>query len=458
MLEEDRNGATLLRCRWLLRGAYDAAEDGAVILQRGRVVEVATGGAAARLVRAATVPVVDVPGLLAPGLVDAHAHVELSALHGRVPSKGGFVPWIAALIRERDATPRADLIAAAQRGAAALARSGVTTVGDIDSLGWIEGALVDSPLRWVFLREVLDGGRSARAARVLAALDAFLAEAQRVAESRTSVGGSPGGLRLRGLSPHAPHTVSATLMRALGARRAGNAVQVHWAETTEEVQFLASGGGPFERLLGSASHFQRLLGPRRPTTGLARLASAGLLEGVSLVHGNHPGPAEPTQIAAAGASVVHCPGTHRFFGREPFPWRVYQEAGVTLALGTDSLASNDELDMLRELTLARSAMPEVDPREFVAAATRGGALALGLGGRPRRPLEAPALGRIDPGAVADLVEFEAHPRDGGTLPGAPHRDPARCALHFADLLTSGALRARRSWVEGASAYDASPAP
>ena len=71
----------------------------------------------------------------------------------------------------------------------------------------------------------------------------------------------------------------------------------------------------------------------------------------TLVHGNHPARGEPARIAASGAVLVHCPGTHAYFDREPFPWSRYRRAGVSLALGTDSLASNDELDMFREMDM-----------------------------------------------------------------------------------------------------------
>ena len=70
----------------------------------------------------------------------------------------------------------------------------------------------------------------------------------------------------------------------------------------------------------------------------------------------------------AGATVVHCPGAHLYFGRPPFPWRRWCRAGVPIALGTDSLARNREVDMLREMALLRESLG-VGPKEAWQAAT-----------------------------------------------------------------------------------------
>jgi len=399
---------TTWRCRWLLQHAGAVHADGAVVADARGVLAVASGGQASRLVHAARGPVIDVDGALAPGLVVAHGHLELAHLAGRVPGARGFVPWIGALLSERARASRSELVTAARRAAETLVARGVTTLADIDSLGVVEEALVASPLRVVLYREVLDGARPERAQAALAALDAAL--------MGTPVGY---GERLRGLSPHAPHTVSRALLRGLGARRRALPVQVHWSETPDEVEWLAAGTGPFAPLLG----------PSPRITGLQALAAAGLLDGASLVHGNHPLVGEPELVARAGASIVHCPGTHRFFGRDPFPWAQYRRAGVNLALGTDSLASNDRLDPLGELAVARQALPEVEPAELYDAATRGAARALGLGGR---------VGEITVGASADLVAYALL---DGAAPGG--QQPAAALF---DAFTAGGVDVESVWI------------
>jgi len=114
------------------------------------------------------------------------------------------------------------------------------------------------------------------------------------------------------------------------------------------------------------------------------------------VHGNEARADERRRVARAGASLVHCPGTHAFFDRPRFAFGAWRSAGVPLALGTDSLASNRALDMRVEIAELVRAQPGLHPREAWLLATRGGARALGLSGR---------AGELIPGAFADFAVF-----------------------------------------------------
>jgi cytosine/adenosine deaminase-related metal-dependent hydrolase len=95
--------------------------------------------------------------------------------------------------------------------------------------------------------------------------------------------------------------------------------------------------------------------------------------------------------------VVHCPRSRAFFGHPAFPYGALMEAGVNLCLGTDSLASNETLNMFDEMSEFQKAHPDVPARDILAMATRNGAAALGLGGE---------LGVIRPGALADFIAIQ----------------------------------------------------
>jgi cytosine/adenosine deaminase-related metal-dependent hydrolase len=224
-----------------------------------------------------------------------------------------------------------------------------------------------------------------------------------------------------GLSPHAPYTTSAELLARAGAlaRERRLAISVHWAETASEREWLLDGAGELAPIL-----------PRSPgQSGLDLLALAGVLgRRTSLVHGNHPGRGEPARLARAGVTLVHCPGTHDFFARAPFPLERYRRAGVRVALGTDSLASNRQLDMRAELELFRRAFPRVPPGEVFAMATLHGARALGL---------PPPAGSLVPGAPADFVAHEL---------------AARTREEALEALTSGAGVVTGVWIAGRRAF------
>jgi cytosine/adenosine deaminase-related metal-dependent hydrolase len=311
---------------------------------------------------------------LAPGLVNAHVHLELSFLAGRLSSGVAFRAWLDELLASRNTVSEEARVAAARDAADRLLQTGTTLVGDIAAGTTTEVALERHALLRVHYREVLDGGVQRRAARAL---------------ETVSVPLLPRDNRLEGLAPHAPYSTSTVLLKGAGAiaRRRALPLAIHWAETDEENRWMEGGRGPLKGLVKDPPH----------CSSLDHLDRAGLLgPRLALIHGNHPGPADRERVAAAGASLVHCPGSHRWFGRELFDIEAWTRAGVNLALGTDSLASNTDLDMTREMALLREDHPELSPERVWEMATTGGARALGLG------LEA---GTLVPGARADLCAW-----------------------------------------------------
>lgn len=369
----------IARRAWLPEGRW--LEPAALWWSDGRIQAVGAPAELRDRARAARNPSVIecADHVVLPGLVNAHAHLELSGLRTARAADGGFLEWVKRVIAARARVLDADLAAAARRGARRALCTGTTTVGDLDGSGVAERALepaADLP-RIVVHRELLDGGsQGPRTAAALARLN-----------SPAASGG--------GLAVHAAHTVSKPLLVAIA--RAASArdcpVQVHWSETPEEVDWLERGIGPFASLLAQS--------PLR--TALDLLAEVGLLgPRLALVHGNVVREGERARVAAAGARLVHCPGSHAFFDRGAFDLRAWMAAGVDVALGSDSLASNEDLDMRRELRLFCAAHPWLDAPRAWDAATRHSARALGLAGQ---------VGELRAGASADLLIAPAAPED-----------------------------------------------
>jgi cytosine/adenosine deaminase-related metal-dependent hydrolase len=401
----------VLTARAILFRPDDLVDGGGLLVRRGVIVRVLrTRAAVGRAAAAASTELVDAGDVvLTPGLVDAHSHLELSGLRGRLPRTGSFTGWIQALLRERAALDPERIAADIRAGADRLLATGTTACGDIDSGSDVARALTRHPVRMRSYREVLDANDPTRTASALRAFDAWAPRRARTA---------------RGVSPHAPYTVSDALFRALAlrARRKKLAVAIHWAETEEESRWLEHGDGPMSALLAQS--------PR--TRGLDAIDACGLLGArTALVHGNHPGVDDRRRIAASGAVLVHCPGTHAFFARESFDLRAWFDAGVEVALGTDSLASNADLDMRREMQLLRAAHPWLAPARAWDMATRSAARALGFVGR---------AGELVPGAWADVCAHETPEHGRGS-------DAARAAS-LLEALTSGAAKLRAVWIGG----------
>lgn len=370
---------------FLPRGEW--LEPGAILVRGGRIEEVGEPGRLRE--RAPAAERIELAGCaLLPGLVNAHAHLELSDLGPRLPKGLDFGAWVRALVAERAKATDVELEGAALGGARMCLESGATSVGDLDATGSAERAFQkrsrDQGPRIVQFRELLDARKPERLAHELARLAA-------------SSHGSE--FFLPALAPHAPHTVSPQLLAAIGrrAKESSIALTTHWSETADENDWLESGRGPFNALLGES--------PRR--RGLELLEDAGLLgPGLALVHGNQARPEEIARIARSGATLVHCPGSHAYFDRPAFDLSAWRAAGVPVALGTDSLASNGSLDMRREMSRFARSQPWLAPRELIDAATRHGARALGLAGR---------VGELSVGAFADLLAIAAPESDSGDL-------------------------------------------
>lgn len=336
-----------------------------------------------------------------PGLVDAHVHLQIDALDPEQSSAlpaGEFVPWARAVMAARGDQNAADWLRAAQQGAWDRLTEGATAVGEIDSTGLGPAALRPIGIGGRCYQELTGFHLDARAAAILAR-----------DRARAS------GLRLAaGLSPHAPYSVSPELFRS-AARRA-RWLAVHCAETPAEQEFLRAGTGPFAELLADLGRLPS--GHRAPGVGAVRwLERLGLLRpSVQLVHCQDLEAGDVERIAAARAPVVVCPGTIAWFGRPVPPVEAWLAAGITVALGTDSRASNRDWSMRAALRDAARLWPGLAPETLLTMATAAGGRALGT-----------AAGRLRVGAAADFLVLplagpgaEASPR--GSIAAFVHGD------------------------------------
>jgi cytosine/adenosine deaminase-related metal-dependent hydrolase len=206
------------------------------------------------------------------------------------------------------------------------------------------------------------------------------------------------GPKLRpGISPHAPYTVSPELVRSVAALSKAERfpVAMHLAESRDELELLASHRGKFVELLTSIGAWH----PAAIPQGIQPRDYLGLLAGAHqslVIHGNYLTPSDWQFLAErrAAMSVVYCPRTHAYFGHEPYSLAGMLAAGVRVAVGTDSLASNPDLSLIAELRQIARQHPDVPPEQILYLGTLAGAEALGLAER---------LGSITTGKKARLA-------------------------------------------------------
>jgi cytosine/adenosine deaminase-related metal-dependent hydrolase len=303
------------------------------------------------------------PGVLLPGLVNAHCHLELSHLHGQLDRTRGFVAWVEDLVTRRAAADRSEVRAAAAAAIRLVAESGTAAVGDVSNALDHLDLLAASGLSAVVFQELL-GWDPARAGTILAE-----------AEQRRAAAPTQGDVRVE-LAAHAPHSVSPTLFQEL-TRRGGPAA-LHLAESPAEAHFLQAGDGEWQAFLERRGLRHVAFPP--PGDSPVRYADSlrALHPRLVAAHCVQVDAVDAEVLARRGVHVALCPRSNRNLGVGIAPVSRLLEADVRLCLGTDSLASVDGLELIDDVALLHREHPRLAPAAIVAMATRGGAAALGF--------------------------------------------------------------------------------
>ena len=352
----------VLRCRWLLPIDRPPIEHGWIEIERDRIVGLGRG-------RPPSVGQDLGDVVLLPGLVNAHTHLELSWLSGKVPPADTMPDWVRGLLRERSsrADPHDEVIVEAAGRAMSEARAtGTVLVGDVSNTLITMPLLERAGLEGVVFHELL--GFNARDG------------AKRVGDAWARVDAMPKSEGVvASIVPHAPYSVSPDLFRAIAANRRAGPLSVHVGESQEEIEFLRSGTGPFRRILNDLRLWDGAWEPPQcdPVEYLDRLGC--LTPGCLAVHGVHLSMSALERLRDRHAILVTCPRSNVWVGAGLPPVSHFYGSGVRVAIGTDSLASVSSLNLFDELAELRRIAPEVTAAKLLESATWIGAEALGRG-------------------------------------------------------------------------------
>jgi cytosine/adenosine deaminase-related metal-dependent hydrolase len=358
----------LHRARLVVPISQPAIEDGAVVVAEGTILDVGPFPLLRRQWPEAPARDHDDTALL-PALVNGHAHLDLSALAGQVQPKGSMAEWIRSLLATREQYDEDHLEKARLLALDSLRTFGTGIVGDIDSSGIsLRGNASDVVITQTFV-EVF--GLHTQSLEV--AIDHLPPAARKIlADNQGRVS----------LAAHAPYTTSATLLRKVkewGTARA-KIISVHAAESEEEILFLRSGQGPLRDLLEERGHEpDRWEVPGCSTiTYLDRL---GFLDSRTIcVHAVQLGEEEVQILRRSGAGVCLCPRSNLFIGHGLPPVKELLEAQICCSIGTDSLASNADLNLFEEMAVLMEEC-SISPDAVLAMATLNGARNLGMASR-----------------------------------------------------------------------------
>ncbi len=382
-----------LRARLVLPVAGEPLADGCVTIQGDRIVSVERQPTSSELDDLGNVA-------LLPGLINAHAHLELSDVPTPLGRPGmRLVDWLGEVMQHR-LQPRSTA-AAVEDGLRQSVRLGTTTLADVSQEAPPADAL-----------ESLGVGLISFVELIATTVDQVEPQIERAEKHLAAAAGAKSWHA--GLSPHAPYSVQPDLLARAVALSAERHVPLamHLAESPEELELIRHRRGPFRDLLQRLGVWDAGAFP----DGLSTLAYLQTLSGAHralVIHGNYL-PEEDIAFLAGHAdrmAVVYCPRTHAFFRHDPYPLEKMLSAGVRVALGTDSRASVPDLGMLAEMREVHQRHPDIEPETIVRLATLDGATALGLQHR---------LGTIEPGKQADLTAI-ALPEDTAGEQADPYR-------------------------------------
>lgn len=369
-------------------------DNGAVFVSGGRIVDV---GVVGEIEAPSGTPVQDLGEvMLMPGLVNGHCHLEYTRMAGQVPPGDTFTDWLQRIIRLKRTWKEKQFRDSWREGAQMLLDSGTTTVADIVSVPSLTpGIWSDSRLRVVAFLEMTGLLGDSSSVEIVESTVRLVRELSGRGESV-------------GLSPHSLYSTANGLpgVSAQAASEEGWLTTTHLAESDEEFEMFQEGRGELYDWLADLGRDMSDCGGCSP---VAVAQGQGMMNPMLLAaHVNRLGDGDAGRLGGAGAHVVHCPGSHDFFGHAPLPYEELVGAGVNVCLGTDSLASillNDDgtrrLSMFDEMKRFASEFPGIAADQIVRMATMNGGKALGRQG---------LLGELTPGGNADCM---ALPYSGG---------------------------------------------
>jgi cytosine/adenosine deaminase-related metal-dependent hydrolase len=376
----------IIRARLVVTMNGEPIENGAVAVSAHRIVDVGRFDDIKTRNAGETVDLGE--QALLPGLINAHCHLDYSCLRGKIRPQKSFSDWIRAINAEKAKLSPNDYIASINEGFAEVKRFGTTTVANLTAFPELMPQ-IHAPIRTSWFAELID-------IRAPGSVNELVDSA---VEALNQTSGW-------GLAPHALFTASRDLFRRCEeiAQRDNVLLTTHLAESREEMQMFRDARGPLYEFLKDVGRPMDDCGNKTPlglfvgappSTSLRTGSGRALPEWI-VVHLNEWTESDFELLERSNSKfhVVHCPRSHNYFGHSRFRFERLRALGFNICLGTDSLASNEDLSLFAEMRAFQKEFPTVPPNEILQMATVNPAYAF----RQKN-----ALGRIRPGFQADLV-------------------------------------------------------
>jgi cytosine/adenosine deaminase-related metal-dependent hydrolase len=308
-------------------------------------------------------------GILVPGLINCHCHLELSHLKGVIPPGTGLVPFLISVVTKRGAYEelKEEKICAAENE---LFRNGIVAVADICNTADAIAVKKSSTLIWYNLVEVLNL-RDATLQSALANYESVLQQHQTA------------GLKSV-LTPHAPYTVSAGTFAALNERTAGKLISVHNCETPAEDELFKTGAGPFLDLYALFEYDHSPVAASGRSSLQTWLPYFTKAQTILLVHNTFMSEEDilfaNAHAEAFGLKLIYClcPNANLYIEKALPPVDLFLKHNCHVVLGTDSYSSNGQLSIGSEIKTLKENIPHLELETLLRWATGNGAALWGF--------------------------------------------------------------------------------
>ncbi|MGZ3884697.1 MAG: amidohydrolase family protein [Bacteroidia bacterium] len=348
--------------------------DGKQFLPKGKLLVLSEDNTLLNCVNASETEAANVEtydGIICPGFVNAHCHLELSYLKGQIPEKTGLVGFAKGIITKRMAFSEEVMKHAAAEADTIMRENGIVAVGDISNAPVSFGIKQNSPVYYHTFIELI--GLNPQHANVVFTFGKDLLSALNAAGLTGS------------LTPHAPYSVSFELMKEIAALAEGLNVplSIHNQESAEEDKFFMEKKGGFAELYD----FLKLPTDYFQPTGLSSLRSylryLSNNQNLLLVHDTFTPPQDLIWANSSNPQLFWClcPNANLYIENTLPNIQQMLDANCRLCIGTDSLASNHQLSVVSEMNVLLRAFPFIEPEQLLSWATSNGAKALGIADR-----------------------------------------------------------------------------
>lgn len=309
-------------------------------------------------------------GLLTPGFINCHCHLELSHMKGMIPEHTGLVDFILHILQLRHSS-EADILEAIANAEAAMKVNGIVAVGDISNNALTLSQKLKGNLQYHNFIEVSGFSPAIAQQRFDTALAVYQAFKTHFPDSTVMV-------------PHAPYSVSPQLFQLIDGVTAQHISSIHNQETKDENAFFLTGEGLFNKLYQAiGSDITAFFKPSKQNSLQTVIPQIQSPKKLLLVHDTFTSQADIDFLQQQVQDYIFClcANANQYIENLLPPINLFRQNNCNIVLGTDSLASNHQLSILSEMQTIAQHFPEILMAELLSWATLNGAKALNMDGK-----------------------------------------------------------------------------